>query len=86
MICDSCGRDVQIGRWPFCPHGIPTYGYFPDEIPGGQVIENLGHDPVTVYSRSELTRLAASRGLESHVRHIPHDPGSDKSRQTQRWI
>lgn len=21
MICDNCGKELQIGEWPFCPHG-----------------------------------------------------------------
>jgi hypothetical protein len=45
---------------------------------GGQVIENLGHEPVTVYSKSELRREAAKRGLEPMVQHKPPDPASDK--------
>lgn len=23
MVCDSCGKDLVIGEWPFCPHGMP---------------------------------------------------------------
>ena len=23
MKCDSCGKDVAIGEWPWCPHGKP---------------------------------------------------------------
>lgn len=22
--CSSCGQQVQIGEWPFCPHGWPS--------------------------------------------------------------
>ena len=55
-----------------------------DEIPGGQVIENAGHHPVTVYSRSERKRLLEARGLREFVRHVPVK-GSDKSPHTTSW-
>ncbi len=22
MICDDCGKPVQIGSWPWCPHSV----------------------------------------------------------------
>lgn len=22
-VCDSCNATVQIGEWPYCPHGLP---------------------------------------------------------------
>jgi len=56
-----------------------------DKFIGGMVIENLGHDPVTVYSRSELKREMDARGLEPMVRHVG-EPGSDRSKHTTRWI
>lgn len=83
--CPSCRRWTDIGDWPWCPHGKPTvYEYFPDEIPGGMVIENLGRHPVTVYSHSERRALMKARGLEEYIRHAPL-PGSDKSAHTTRW-
>lgn len=56
-----------------------------DSIPGGLVIENLGHEPVTVYSHSERRRLMDERGLQEFVRHVGK-PGSDRSAHTVRWI
>ena len=55
-----------------------------DEYPGGKTFENLGHEPVTVYSRSELRRELKTRGLEECVRHVPV-PGTDKSPHTTSW-
>jgi hypothetical protein len=55
-----------------------------DDIPGGLVVENLGHDPVTVYSHSERRRIAKERGLQEFVRHQPL-PGTDKSPHTTNW-
>lgn len=95
--CEACGWTAEImanpGENPPCPKcGCATeriylggYGMIGDEIPGGQVIENLGHEPVTVYSKSQLKREAEMRGLAMKVRHVGV-PGSDKSPITTKWV
>ena len=95
--CKVCGWTAEIYALPFqhplCPRcGVLTeriylggYGVIPDEIPGGLVVENLGHKPVKVYSRSELKLEAEKRGLVQTVRHIG-SPDSDKNPNTTRWI
>lgn len=95
--CPRCGWTAEIyampGEHPLCPECGGTteriylggYHVVGDEIPGGQVIENLGHEPVTVYSKSELKREAEKRGLAQFVRHAPV-PGTDKSPVTTRWV
>lgn len=45
-----------------------------DSWEGGKTFENLGHEPVTLYSRSELKRELRTRGLEEMVRHVPGSP------------
>jgi len=55
-----------------------------DHWPGGRTFENLGHEPVTVFSRSELKREMQARGLQECVRHVP-TPGSDRSPFTENW-
>lgn len=76
--CDTCGGPVTQ---TYVPNNFRTYQ---DDIPGGLVIENLGKEPVTVYSHSERLALAKSRGLEPMVRHIG-TPGSDRAPHTIRW-
>lgn len=83
-ICPACGAELSIGDYPFCPHGRYHGNAAPDDIPGGLTLENLGHEPVTVYSRSELRRELAARGLVEMVRHVPV-PGTDKSPHTTSW-
>lgn len=56
-----------------------------DDIPGGRVYENLGHEKVTIYSRSELRREMKARGLEHYVTHVG-EPGSDRASHTQRFV
>jgi hypothetical protein len=67
VICESCGAAMQIGEWPFCPHGFPSAGInvISDELPNGPYLcETLGHEPVYVTSKSHLRREAEARGLE----------------------
>lgn len=93
----GCGWHAEIYAQPGCHPPCPVcggkteriylggYGVIPDEIPGGLVVENLGHEPVKVYSKSELKFEAEKRGLSQKVRHIG-SPGSDKNPNTSRWI
>ena len=83
--CDQCGKELQIGDWPLCPHGRPSLKVIQDSIPGGLTIENMGHEPVTVYSHSERRDLMRARGLKEQVRHVGAR-GSDKSPHTSRWV
>jgi len=80
--CPSCGVVYGYGASPFCSHGHGPIraAILPDEWPGGKVIENLGHEPVTVYSRSELKREMDKRNLMPKVQH------RDGSKETSRWI
>lgn len=25
MKCDECQKELTIGEWPYCPHGLPTH-------------------------------------------------------------
>lgn len=93
-VCGWCAEiAVQPNEHPPCPTCGGTteriylggYNVVGDDIPGGQVIENLDHSPVTVYSKSQLKREAEMRGLEIKVRHVGVS-GSDKSPITTRWI
>ena len=36
MACNSCGKDLRIGEWPWCPHGYPVVGIsvIDDKHPG----------------------------------------------------
>jgi hypothetical protein len=67
MTCEKCGNAMQVGEWPFCPHGFPSsrLNVISDELPNGPYwCETLSHEPVYVTSKSHLAREAAARGLE----------------------
>lgn len=76
--CTKCGSEVER-EW--VANGFQTYQ---DDIPGGLLIENLGPEPVRVYSHTERLALARSRGLEPYVKHAPMS-GGDKSPHTIKW-
>lgn len=88
-ICDDCGKIVEVGEWPWCPHQRPERpggtAMIGDDIPGGaRMFENLGPEPVYIDSRTSLKRELQARGLREFVRHTGV-PGSDKSKETTRW-
>lgn len=74
MTCEKCGNALQIGEWPFCPHGFPFSGLsvVDDTVIGGRWCETLGHEPFFYTSKSELKREADRRGLENVVRREEH--------------
>lgn len=79
--CPQCGGPTER----YYPIGGRTNGVIPDEFVGGQWIENMGHEPVYITSRSQFKRELEARGLMQAVRHVPAK-GSDKSPHTTRWI
>lgn len=83
-LCEACGALLEVGDWPFCPHGRSRVVTISDSIPGGVILENLGPEPVRVESESHRRRLMKERGLVDCVRHVPI-PGTDKSPHTTSW-
>ena len=80
LACPTCGAETER-VWtsrPAAMHGD-------DAFVGGVTYENMGHEPVTVYSRAERKREMQKRGLTEFARHQPKQ-GSDKSSFTSRWI
>lgn len=86
--CEKCGKEIQVGEFPFCPHGFSSrpFAVIDDTITGGaRFFENLGPEPVYIETKSQLRAELKARGLREHVRHVG-EKGSDRSRNTSRWI
>lgn len=87
--CEKCGKELVIGEFPFCPHGIGVGGVVDDSIPGGILIKNgLCHadgTPRRFDHKSDIKKAAKAAGLTNYVQHVPSQ-GSDKSRHTQRFV
>ncbi len=72
--CEKCGRELEVGDFPFCPHGRSSHAIQTNEsFIGGVTIENMGHEPVTVYSREEYKAQMAAHGCEQRIKHVPGD-------------
>lgn len=68
MTCERCGTELQVGMFPYCKgrpsdHESRPAAVIRDEIPGGQWIENLGHEPMRFDSHSAIREEADRRGL-----------------------
>jgi hypothetical protein len=89
MTCEKCDKEIQIGEWPWCPHGFGTAVVIGDDIPGGREIRhglcNEDGSPRTYYTKSEIAKEAKRRGLSNHVTHVT-EPGTDKNKWTSRWV
>ena len=89
MICDACQREIQIGEWPFCPHGYPIgscLSIIDDQIEGGpRFFDTMGHEDVWIESKSQWKREVAARNLENVVRH-DSDYYRRQRRQHDEWL
>jgi len=90
MTCDRCFKPIAdgehgVGVCPFEPRSLSA-SIITDEIPGGpRMFENLGDKEVYISTKSQLRAELQARGLRECVRHVGVQ-GSDKSKETQRWI
>jgi len=67
--CAKCAGPTEY-IWHSNPASIQT----DEAFIGGQVIDNLGDTPVTVYSRTELKAAMARAGVEQRIKWAgPHD-------------
>jgi len=62
--CESCGVEIAVGAWPFCPHGAAHSAIVTDEIIGGQVFENGFDEPTVFYSKQAHREALAAQGYE----------------------
>lgn len=64
MTCETCGARLELGSWPWCPHGRASTAVVPDDIPGGQWFENGFETPQKFYSHSAHRAALAARGYQ----------------------
>lgn len=87
--CPKCGHEIEIGEFPFCPHGFGSMTIVGDDIPGGVEIKhglcNEDGTPRRYYSKSEIAAEAKRRGYRNQVEHVTA-PGTDKNQHTQRFV
>lgn len=67
-LCDKCGSEINVGDWPFCPHGPagrfgddPIEPYWDENITqGGAMITTRG-ERRAIMSRAHLDYLDVSK-------------------------
>lgn len=87
MVCEKCNEEINIGDWPFCPHGKVSYVVIGDEC-DVWIRHGLCNDdgsPRHYTSKEAMRRDAKAKGLVNIVEHVS-SPESDKSKHTTRWI
>lgn len=67
--CPSCDQMLLPGDWPWCPHGVAASAAIGDDIPGGFVQTNFGHEPEVFYSKRAMLKRADELGLQPFVKH-----------------
>jgi hypothetical protein len=68
--CRGCNAVTDyVWRATGASHGIVT----DEAFIGGLVIENLGDQPVTVYSRADLARRMQEARVEQRIKYVPGD-------------
>jgi hypothetical protein len=82
ICCDICHKELIVGEWPYCPHGVSHYTAIGDAC--DVVQENGFAHPTRFTSKRALDRALAAKDLEIRVRHKPV-PGTDKSPHTSDW-
>lgn len=64
--CDDCGKHYQIGEWPLCPHGKPSYRVDAYSSP----VFDIGLGEMVSSSR-DRARIARQKNLVE--KHAPAD-------------
>ena len=71
--CEKCGAAIQVGEWPFCPHGFPIgsgLNIIDDALEGGpRWFETMGPENVWIESKSQWRREVAARQLVNVDKH-----------------
>lgn len=63
MICTSCGEEIRVGDWPYCPHGVAHVAVQPDDLIGGFAQEHFSDRPEVFYSKKAMLKRADELGL-----------------------
>jgi hypothetical protein len=62
--CDKCGARLEVGDFPFCPHGQAVSAVIGDDVPGGFWVENGFSEPKFFTSKKAHRDALAKEGKE----------------------
>lgn len=69
MICEVCHKELQVGDWPYCPHGRPN-GMLGEYKAHWE--DNLGPEPVWVTSLAQKQKLLKGDGHRPRMYEVDH--------------
>jgi hypothetical protein len=62
MKCDTCHQELQIGDWPYCPHGRSKhYGFT------AYLDENISDHPVWITNPGDRNKLMRPHWERDHI-------------------
>ena len=75
VICEKCGKKLELGMYPFCPHEKGHNNVIGDEIDVEITngLCNMDGTPRRWRSREEMMRQAKKQGLQPYVVHTDGD-------------
>ena len=71
--CPKCGVQMELGDWPFCPHGRGGMTVIGDDIEGGQIFENGFSTPQRFYSHSAHRAALDREGFQIAPRYVENN-------------
>jgi len=60
ILCEVCGKELEIGEWPYCPHGSA----FRRQPFKPWIDENITGEPVEITSLAQWNRLMKENNVE----------------------
>jgi hypothetical protein len=74
MTCDTCNHEMQIGDWPYCPHGRGNNLQRPMEP---HLDEMIAASPVEFSTIGEKVRYMDRHDIVPRGTHQPSRPSAD---------
>lgn len=95
ILCGTCNKELVVGEWPFCPHGMGNSNVIGDDIPGGVLIKhgvcNEDGTPKRYYTKSAIRQAAFEKGLfqgydtpKSSNQHLDAEAAREEVRRKRR--
>lgn len=80
MTCETCGVEMRVGDWPYCPHGAAQPSIVSDEVPGGFWAENGLPEPQFFTSKR-----AHVEALKANGKVIAAKWAGEQDKHLKRW-
>ena len=65
--CPECRKPLEIGEWPYCPHGFPGAGVFGFKPHAPYVDYNISTEPVTITNPGDKAKYLRPYWENDHI-------------------